>query len=162
VPAVEAVVRAAEPRLPFIRFETMDQVIARDVEMQRFLMILLAVFAAVSLALATVGIYGLVAYTATQRTQEIGIRMAHGATRGRVLRAFLGEGLWLVTAGVAIGLIGGAFASRLLSSLVFGIDALDPMTFGAVSVLLILVAGLATLIPALQASRTDPMRALRI
>jgi ABC-type lipoprotein release transport system permease subunit len=88
--------------------------------------------------------------------------MAHGATRGRVLRAFLGEGLWLVTAGVAIGLIGGAFASRLLSSLVFGIDALDPMTFGAVSVLLILVAGLATLIPALQASRTDPMRALRI
>lgn len=162
VPAVQEVVRSAEPRLPFIRFETMEQVIARDVAMQRFLMILLGVFAAVSLAMATVGIYGLVAYTATQRTQEVGIRMALGATRARVLRAFLMEGLSLVVAGVAIGLSGAALATRLLSSLIFGIQPLDPLTFAAVSAFLILVAGTATFMPALQAARTDPMRALRL
>jgi len=162
VPPVQEVVRSAEPRLPFIRFETMEQLIARDLEMQRFLMTLLGVFAAVSLALATVGIYGLVAYTATQRTQEVGIRMALGATSVRVLRAFLMEGLSLVVAGVAIGLSGAALTSRLLSSLVFGVEPLDPLTFVAVSALLVLVAGTATLMPALQASRTDPMRALRL
>ncbi len=162
VPAVQEVVRSAEPALPFIRFETMEQLIARDLEMQRFLTTLLGVFAALSLALATVGMYGLVAYTATQRTQEVGIRMALGATSTRVLRAFLMEGLSLVVAGAAIGLSGAALASRLLSSLVFGIEPLDPLTFVAVTALLILVAGTATLMPALQASRTDPMRALRL
>jgi putative ABC transport system permease protein len=162
VPAVQEAVRSAEPRLPFIRFETMEQVIARDLELQRFLMILLGVFAAVSLTLAAVGMYGLVAYTVTQRTREVGIRMAHGATRTRVLRTFLTEGLSLVTAGVAIGLAGAALASRLLTSLVFGIDPLDPLTFVVVSALLTLVAGTATLMPALQASRTDPMQALRL
>lgn len=162
VPPVQEVVQSAEPRLPFIRFETMEQLIARDLEMQRFLMTLLGVFAAVSLALATVGMYGLVAYTATQRTQEVGIRMALGATGVRVLRAFLMEGISLVVAGVAIGLSGAALASRLLSSMVFGVEPLDPLTFVAVSALLILVAGTATLMPALQASRTDPMKALRL
>jgi len=140
----------------------MEQLIARDSEMQRFLMTLLGVFAAVSLSLATVGMYGLVAYTATQRTQEVGIRMALGATSLRVLRSFLIEGLSLVIAGVAIGLSGAALASRLLSSLVFGVQPLDPKTFAGVSALLILVAGTATLIPALQAARTDPLRALRL
>jgi putative ABC transport system permease protein len=161
-PAVQEVMRSAEPRLPFIRFETMEQLIAHDLEMQRFLMTLLGVFAAVSLSLATVGMYGLVAYTATQRTQEVGIRMALGATSLRVLRSFLIEGLSLVIAGVAIGLSGAALASRLLSSLVFGVQPLDPKTFAGVSALLILVAGTATLIPALQAARTDPLRARRL
>lgn len=162
VPAVQDVVRSAEPRLPFIRFETMDQLIARDLEMQRFLTTLLGLFAAISLALATVGIYGLVAYTATQRTPEVGIRMALGATSARVLRAFLMEGLSLVVTGVAIGLGGAALTSRLLSSLVFGVKPLDPLTFAAVGALLVLVAGTATLMPALRAARVDPMRALRL
>jgi hypothetical protein len=162
VPAVQEVVNSAEPRLPFIRFDTMEQLIARDLELQRFLMILLGVFAAISLTLAAVGMYGLVAYTVTQRRQEVGIRMAHGATRGHVLRTFLIEGLSLVIAGVAIGLSGAALASRLLSSLVFGVEPHDPATFAAVSALLILVTGATTLLPALQASRTDPMKALRL
>jgi predicted permease len=162
VPAVQEVVRSAEPRLPFIRFERMEQLIARDLETQRFLMTLLGVFAAISLALATVGMYGLIAYAATQRTQEVGIRMALGASGQRVLRAFLIEGLTLVVAGVAIGLIGAALTTRLLSSQIFGIQPLDPLTFVIVSVVLILVAGTATLMPALKASRTDPMRALRL
>ena len=114
------------------------------------------------LTLAAVGMYGLVAYTVAQRTQEVGIRVAHGATRTRVLFGFLIEGLSLATAGVALGLVAAAFASRLLSSIVFGIEPLDGLTFTAVGALLILVAGTATLIPALQASRTDPMKALRL
>jgi predicted permease len=161
VPAMEDVLRSAAPQLPFIRFDTMEQLIARDLEQQRFLMILLGVFAAASLTLAAVGMYGLVAYTVAQRTQEVGIRLAHGATWTRVLFAFLGEGLSLATAGVGIGLVGAGFASRLLSSQVFGIDPLDRVTFVAMGALLVLVAGTATLIPALHASRIDPMRALR-
>jgi predicted permease len=162
VSAVEDVVRAAEPRLPFIRFETMEQLIARDLEMQRFLTILIGVFAAASLTLAAIGMYGLVAYTVAQRTQEVGIRMAHGATRTRVLFAFLAEGLTLASAGVTLGLIGAALLSRLLSSRVFGIEPLDGLTFTAMGALSIVVAGTATLIPALHASRTDPMKALRL
>src|SRR5690554_948267 len=123
------IVRSAEPRLPFIRFETMEHVIARDLEMQRFLMTLLGVFAAVSLALATVGIYGLVAYSTSQRMQEVGIRMALGATAIQVLRGFLVEGVSLVLIGVAAGLAAAAFASQALSALVYGVEPIDPWTF---------------------------------
>jgi putative ABC transport system permease protein len=162
VTAVQDVLRSIEPRLPFIRFETMEQVVARDLEMQRFLTTLLGVFAAVSLALATVGIYGLIAYSASQRTQEVGIRMALGATRATVLRAFLTEGLALAAAGLVIGLGGAAFAGRLVRSLVFGVDPLDPLTFAVVGATLAFATGLATLLPALRASRADPLRALRL
>ena len=162
VTAVHDVIRSIDPRLPFIRFETMEQVIARDLEMQRFLTTLLGVFAAVSLTLAVVGIYGLVAYAASQRTQEVGIRIALGATRATVLGAFLKEGLSLVALGLAIGLSGAALAGRLVRSLVFGVEPLDPLTFAVVGATLVLVTGLATLVPALHASRTDPLRALRL
>ena len=159
---VQDVIRSIEPRLPFIRFETMDQVIARDLEMQRFLMTLLAVFAAVSLALATVGIYGLIAYAASQRTQEVGIRMALGATRATVLGTFLMEGLALATSGLAIGLSGAALAGPLVRSLIFGVQPLDPLTFAVVGATLVLATGVATLMPALRVSRIDPLRALRL
>lgn len=160
-PLVQEVVRSREPQLPFIRFDTMQQVLARDLEMQRFLMTLIGVFAAVSLVLATVGIYGLVAYAASQRTREIGIRMALGATGHRLLGGFLMEGFSLVLAGTIIGLSVAAVASRALSALVFGIEPIDPSTFWTVAVLLVLVTGLATVVPAWNASRTDPIRALR-
>ena len=162
ISAAQGVIKSVEPRLPFIRFETMEQVIARDLEVQRFLMTLLGVFAAVSLALAAVGMYGLVAYTATQRTQEVGIRMALGATRAGVLRVFLAEGVAPVALGLVIGLSAAALASRLVTSFVFGIEALDPLTFATVGATLVLVNGAATLVPALQASRIDPMQALRL
>jgi putative ABC transport system permease protein len=161
IPAVQEVVRSAEPRLAFIRFETMEQVVAHDLQTQRFLMTLLGVFASLSLILATVGMYGLVAYSATQQTQEVGIRMALGATRLRVLRTFLTEGLWLVVVGVVIGLSAAILASRLLSSMIFGIQPLDPLTFATVAALLMLITGIATLMPALRASRINPMQALR-
>jgi putative ABC transport system permease protein len=162
VTAVHDVIRSIDPRLPFIRFETMEQVITRDLQMQRFLTTLLGVFAAVSLALAVVGIYGLVAYAASQRAQEVGVRMALGATRATVLGAFLKEGLALVALGLAIGMSGAAFASRLVRSLVFGVEPLDPLTFAVVGATLVLVTGVATLMPALHAARTDPLRALRL
>ena len=162
VSAVHDVIRSIEPRLPFIRFETMEQIIARDLEMQRFLTTLLAVFAGVSLALATVGIYGLIAYAASQRTQEVGIRMALGATRTTVMGAFLKEGLALAALGVVIGLSVAAFAGRLVRSLVFGVEPLDPLTFAVVGATLVLATGFATLMPALRASRIDPLRALRL
>jgi ABC-type antimicrobial peptide transport system permease subunit len=156
-------VRIADPcQRGFIRFETIEQLIARDLEMQRFLMTLLGVFAFFSLALATVGMYGLVAYTASQRTREVGIRVALGATPPRVLRRFLVEGLCLSVLGLLIGLTGAGLASRLLTAFVFGIEPLDPVTFASVSAVLMLVTSVAMLVPALQVSRTDPMRALRL
>jgi predicted permease len=161
VAAVKAAVRSVDPRLPFIRFETMEEVIARDLETQRFLMMLLGVFAAVAVALATVGMFGLAAYAAARRTREAGIRMALGATAADVARVFLGESLSIVVVGVAIGIAGATLAGRLLSALVFGIEPVDPVTFVGVTALVTLVTGAAALMPAVQASRTEPLRALR-
>jgi predicted permease len=161
IPAIQEVVRAEEPLLPFIRFETMEQVIARDLETQRFLMWLLGAFAAIAIVLAVVGTYGVLAYATAQRTQEIGIRMALGATGGRVLGACLGEGLLLVGCGVALGLLGAAALSRTLSALVFGIEPIDPLTFAGMAAVLAAAAGAATFVPAWQASRLDPARVLR-
>jgi putative ABC transport system permease protein len=140
----------------------MRQVIGRDLDMQRFLMLLLGIFAIVALSLAAVGLYGLVAYSVTQRTIEVGIRMALGATPLRVIGAFLGEMLMLAFVGVTMGLAASVMATRLLSSLVFGVTVLDPLTFTTVAALLAGVTGVATLIPALRAARVDPMRALRL
>jgi predicted permease len=155
------VIRSIEPRLPFVRFETMEEIIARDLEMQRFLMTLLAVFSSVSLLLAAIGIYGLLAYAATQRAQEIGVRMALGATREVVLTGFLREGLVLAACGLIVGLPGAIFAGRLVRSFVFGVEPADPITLAVVGGMLVIVTGLATLLPALRASRIDPLRALR-
>ena len=155
------VIRSIEPRLPFMRFETMQQVISHDLEMQRFLMTLLAVFAAVALGLAAIGIYGLLAYAATQRTQEIGVRIALGASRSSVLTVFLKEGLVLAACSLLIGLGGAAAAGRFVRAFVFGVDPIDPATFVLVAATLLLSTGLATLLPAYRASRVDPLRALR-
>src|SRR5262249_4796521 len=128
---------------------------------RRFLLLLVGLFAAAALALAAVGIYGVVAFSVARRTQEIGIRMALGAERSDVLRLIVGEGAQLAVVGVAIG-IGASFAiTRLLSSLLFGISATDPITFAGVAALLSFVALLASYIPARRAMRLDPNAALR-
>ena len=161
--AVQDVIRSIQPRLPFIRFETMDQVIARDLEMQRFLMTLLAVFAAVSLALATVGILWLDCLRG--QPANAGGWHSHGArshTGATVLGTFLMEGLALATSGLAIGLSGAALAGPLVRSLIFGVQPLDPLTFAVVGATLVLATGVATLMPALRVSRIDPLRALRL
>lgn len=140
---------------------TMDQLLADSVSRSRFTMLLLGIFAAVALVLAAVGIYGLIAYSVTQRTPELGIRMALGAQRRDVLRLVLTHGTRLTLLGVAIGVLAALALSRVLSTLLFGISATDPLTFAGVAGLLSVVALLACFIPARRATRVDPLIALR-
>jgi predicted permease len=158
---VRRVVQASAPLLPFLRFESMNEVIARDLEMQRFLMILVGAFAGAAIALAVIGMYGLTAYAVSQRTQEVGIRIALGATPPIVLRGFLTEGLSVAFAGLGAGLLGAAFATRVLSVMIFDVAPQDPMTFAIVSAALLTMSVVATLIPSLQAARTNPARVMR-
>src|SRR6185312_5833370 len=141
--------------------QTMDEVVARTMETRRLLVALLSVFAAIALLLATVGIYGVTSYTVGQRTNEIGIRMALGATRGQILRSVLGGGMLRALLGIAMGVAAAFGLTRLLSGMLFGVSPYDPITLGSVAVLLGVVAGAACWIPARRAMRVDPMTALR-
>jgi putative ABC transport system permease protein len=141
--------------------QTMDDIIAQSLATRRFSMMILAIFAALALLLAAIGIYGVISYVAGQRTHEIGVRMALGAQQHEILQLILGQAARMALIGVAIGL-GAAFAlTRLMSSLLYGVKATDPLTFAAVAVLLILVALAACYIPARRAMKVDPMVALR-
>jgi ABC-type antimicrobial peptide transport system permease subunit len=122
---------------------------------------LVGVFAGLGLLLASLGIYGVIAYGVTRQTQEIGIRMALGASRGRVQRAVLGRTLWLVLVGIVAGSVASYAAARLIASLLFGTEPTDPMTYAGMMVLLIAVAFVAGYLPARRASRIDPLVALR-
>jgi predicted permease len=141
--------------------ETMEQVVSRSIASQRFLMILLAGFAALAVILASVGIYGVVSYVVGQRTHEIGVRIALGAQKTDVLRLILGKGARLVLSGIVIGVLGAVALTRVMASQLFMVSASDPVTFVAVSLLLVLVALMACYIPARRAAKIDPMAALR-
>jgi predicted permease len=141
--------------------ETMDGIISDSLAARRFSMILLGIFAALALALSCVGIYGVISYLAAQRTQEIGVRMALGAQRNDVLRLILGHGVKMALIGVAAGLAASLALTRLMARLLFGVSVYDPLTFLAVTCLLVLVALAASYIPARRAMRVDPMVALR-
>ena len=154
-------VRTIDPTLAFIRFETMTTLIRRDLDMQRLLTVLLGAFAASAVLLAAVGLYGLIAYAAARRRHEIGVRMALGATAWRVVRSFVGEGATLALIGLLLGLTGAAALTRLLAARLFGVTPLDPTTFVVAGVTLLAVAACASVIPASNAARTDPMLALR-
>jgi predicted permease len=141
--------------------EPMETIVADSIARQRFTMILFLGFAVVALLLATIGIYGVLSYVVGQRTQEIGIRMALGAQRGDVLRAFLGDGARLTLIGIAAGGVAALVLTRLMSSILFEVKPTDPLTFGGVALLLCAIALLACYIPARRAASLDPMQALR-
>ena len=159
--AVAEVVRRFEPNLPVTRVMTMDNLISHSVSPRRFSSMLVAIFAGLALLLAAVGIYGVTSYTVSQRTQEIGLRMALGAQTYAVRRMILGQTLKLTLIGVTVGLVGSYLLSQFLASLLFGVGTHDPQTFLGVAVLLIAVALTASYIPARHAMRVDPMVALR-
>jgi len=146
---------------PVSDIASMENIVSESVARQRFSMLLLGIFAGLALVLAAVGIYGVMSYSVAQRTREIGIRMALGAQRADVLKLTIGQGLKLVVTGVAFGLAAAVIMTRLMSSLLFGVSATDPMTFVTISFVLVSVAVLASYIPALRATRVDPMFALR-
>jgi len=160
--AAQQAVWKVDPQLPITFLEPMEAVMSESVAERRFNMILLSLFAALALVLAVVGIYGITSYLVTQRTQEIGIRMALGAQPHAVLRMFISEGLALSALGVLIGLAGAFWTLRLAQGMLFQVGSSDPAAFSVAAVMLIMVAGVACYIPARRAARIDPMRALRL
>jgi putative ABC transport system permease protein len=160
--AIRAELHALDPEVPVYAMKTMKEVIADapSTFTRRYPALLMGLFAAIALVMATVGTYGLVAYAVTQRTHEIGIRIALGARNSDIFRLVVGQGIALVLAGVAIGLAGAALLSRVLTRLLFGVQPLDPQIFGLVSAILIAAAILASYIPARRAMRVDPGVAL--
>lgn len=146
--------------VPLDRIRTMREVVANSVSRRKFTMLLLAIFAGFALLLAAIGLYGVMSYSVSQRTQEIGIRMALGAERRDVLKLIVRHGMSLTIVGIAIGLFGALIASRLLSGLLFGVSSRDPGTFAGITLFLSAVAFCANYIPARRASKLDPLRAL--
>jgi len=158
---VEQELRAVDGRIPISRERTMEQVVADTVARQNFNMLLLSIFAGVALVLAAIGIYGLMSYAVQQRTQELGIRMALGANRSNILRLVMAQGMKLAVSGVVLGLVLAWGLTRLIASLLFGVKAADPATFGLVATILAAVALAAAYVPARRATTTDPLVALR-
>jgi putative ABC transport system permease protein len=161
LPVIRNQLQQLDPELPMAAVATMDQLLADSLSRSRFTMLLLGIFAAVALLLAAVGIYGLIAYSVMQRTQELGIRIALGAGRHDVLRLVLAEGARLTFLGVSVGVLAAVAFSRLLSTLLFSVSATDPLTFAIVAALLAVVALAACFIPARRATKVDPLVALR-
>lgn len=158
---VESAIMDADPGIPIGHTRSMDEVLALSLEFNRFLMMLMSVFAGLAMLLAGVGIYGVISYSVQQRRHEIGIRMALGASRKNVLGLILRQGLLLSLAGTAAGVAGALALSRFIRTMLFGVKPTDPVTFAVVALLLTLVALLASYIPARRATKVDPMVALR-
>jgi putative ABC transport system permease protein len=161
VPALRKAVTAMQPT-PFVQTTTIGEVFLRDaLAPTRFAMALLVAFAAVALILAVIGLYGVISYGVTQRTREIGVRVALGADSAAVARLVVGNGLRLAVAGVALGTAGAFIATRALTGMLFGVSAGDPTTFAALTLVVATVALLASYVPARRALRIDPVEALR-
>ena len=160
-PAIRSTMRDIDPDMPIFNLTTMDQAVSDSVAQPRFYMLLLGAFAAIALLLAALGIYGVISYTVSQRTRELGIRIALGATRDKVVRQVIGQGVWLTVAGIAIGVIAAGMLTSVIASMMFGVGKLDPLTFIAVPLTLVGVAMLASYLPARKASNVDPVIAMR-
>jgi putative ABC transport system permease protein len=160
-PAMRRAVWDVDPDQPIREMLTMEQVVAESVSDRRFYAVLLGSFALVAVILAAMGIYGVMAYSVSRRTHEIGVRMALGAARGNVLRQVIARGLLLTGVGVVMGVGGAIGLTRFISSQLYGVDAIDPVTFAAISLLLVGVALAACYMPARDAAGVDPLAALR-
>ena len=161
LPAVKEAIRQVDPTQPFRTVTTVASDHAKETAEPRFYMFLLSAFAIVALLLAAVGLYGVVAFSAARRTQEIGVRMALGADRPRILRMFAAEGLWLAGIGAVVGLGGALLTGRFLQSWLYDVEPADPLTLAAVCLFFAAVAALASYIPARRAAKLDPLEALR-
>jgi len=161
VAPIEQAIHTVDKDLPIYAVWTMDQLLGNSLAERRLTLVLLSSFAALALLLAAVGIYGVIAYTVRQRTRELGIRLALGAQAGDVQRLILWQGLKLTLIGVAIGLTAAFALTRWMESLLFGVRPADPVAFGMVALVLLLVAICACWIPARRATQVDPLVALR-
>jgi putative ABC transport system permease protein len=161
VNSIRKTVLSIDKDLPITNVKTLDQLLSDSVAPSRFISMLLAFFAALALILACMGIYGVISCGVTERTREIGIRMALGAQSRQVLAMVIKQGLIMVLIGIAVGLFASLGLTRLISSLLFDVSTIDPATFIGIPVLLTIVSLLACLIPALRAAKVDPMIALR-
>jgi putative ABC transport system permease protein len=159
--AVRQAVHSLDPDVPLYKVSTMRQLISASTRQRRFTLVLVALFAAVALLMAVIGIYGVMAYNVTERTHEIAIRVAVGAQNGDVLKMVVGRGLSLAVLGVTLGLAAAFALTRLMRGLLFEVSATDPVTFAAIAALLASVALLACWIPARRATKVDPLVALR-
>jgi predicted permease len=159
--AVRDAIAAVDPVVPIGSMRSMEQVLSHSLALRDFMMSLLSLFATLALTLATVGIYGVISYAVSQRTREIGVRMALGANPRDVLRLILGEGLKLVLAGVVLGIIAALAMTRLLATMLYGVSVTNPVIFSSVVLLLVAVSLAACFVPARRAMRVDPIVALR-
>ena len=155
------VVHSIDPGLPLSKIETLDNLLSDSLLQTRFSLVVLSLFAGLALLLAAIGMFGVISYSVTQRTREIGVRMAIGAQRGDIFKMILGQGGRLAGVGIVMGLVAAAGVTRLIASFLYGVRALDPLTFVVVSLLCLAVAFCACYLPACQAMRIDPTHALR-
>jgi len=160
-PAIRGEIVSMDPTVPIARIETMERVLSSSMASDRFSMLLLALFAVIALVLASVGIYGVTSYSISQRTAEMGIRMAVGANPSDVVKLVMVSGAKLALSGVVLGLIGAAALSRIMASQLYAVGATDPLTFAGVALVLAVVALAATFVPALRAARIDPVLAIQ-
>jgi putative ABC transport system permease protein len=161
LPSVRAAVRSVDPELPLANVNTMEQLIEDSTGQRRFAMLLLIGFSLLAMTLASIGLYGVMSYTVSQRSRELGVRLALGADSREVLGLVLAQGLRLALAGVVIGLVAAFGVTRVMKNMLFGLSSTDPLTFVTLSLLLVLVALVASYLPALRATRVDPVVALR-
>ena len=160
-PSVREALRAVDPDVPATSVRAMEDYLQQSISFRKFSLRLLAAFAAAALLLAAVGLYGVVSYGVSLRTQEIGVRMSLGALRRDILRLVIGEGMRLALAGAGLGLLAALALTRTMKSLLFGVGAADPRTFAAITLLLLAAALLACWLPARRATRVAPVAALR-
>jgi ABC-type antimicrobial peptide transport system permease subunit len=162
IPQVRAVLEDMDPTIPMYRVETIAEAFGRQLAPARFYLVLIGAFAALAALLAAVGLYGVAAYNTSRRTRELGLRLALGAEQTGVLKLVLVQGMLPAMAGLAVGLVAAFFGGRVMSAILFGVEPRDPTIFGATALVLLVVALVATLLPARRASRVDPVVALRL